>query len=226
MKLVIEFVGVDGLDRNVTTESFLIPELADVQKFMFSDKYYLTASGLARVCPSMMSLVLWITSFNCCRTSLLFLMLNVLLKKKAVYLNANSPISGAFWCSACSVGVPSTCTFSTMNFLGVERSFTDEVGPSRRNCCLTGCVGDFSQLLKCFSKLLAQLMVLPLWVTTFLLSDGRFTVVLLEHNFIGEESGTPIAFKFGSFYRTFHWLLNIFHLLVSHRKHDFEFIIV
>ena len=34
---------------------------------------------------------------------------------------------------------------------------------------------------------------------TFLLFDGRFTVVLLERNFVAEESGTPLAF--GSFHQ-------------------------
>ena len=117
--------------------------------------------------PDLSGLMLWITSFNCCRTSLLLLLLNVFLKIRAVYLKADSTISGAFQCSACSAGAPSTCTSSTINFLGVEGPFSDEVGPSRavwRNCRLVGCVGAFSQLLKCFSKLLARLMVSPQWV--------------------------------------------------------------
>ena len=36
-------------------------------------------------------------------------------------------------------------------------------------------------------------------VGTFLFFEGRFTVVLLECSFVGEESGTPPAFAFGSF---------------------------
>ena len=43
MKLVIEFVGVDGLNTsewNVTAESVLTPGLVDLQKFMFSDRYH------------------------------------------------------------------------------------------------------------------------------------------------------------------------------------------
>ena len=45
-----------------------------------------------------------------------------------------------------------------------EGPFSHEVGPSRvvwRNCCLARYVGAFSQLLRCFSKLLARLIVLP-----------------------------------------------------------------
>ena len=62
-------------------------------------------------------------------------------------------------------------------------------------------------------------------VGAFLLSDGSLTVVLLESSFVGKESGTPLAFVFGSFYQTFHWLLILSHLLVSRRKHGFELII-
>ena len=59
-----------------------------------------------------------------------------------------------------------TCISSIINFLGVEGPFLDEAGPSRffwRNCHLAGFVGAFSQLLKCFSKLLAWLMALAQW---------------------------------------------------------------
>ena len=45
----------------------------------------LTASELARVYPSMTGLMLWITSFNRCRTSFLSLVLNAFLKVRAVY---------------------------------------------------------------------------------------------------------------------------------------------
>ena len=50
-------------------------------------------------------------------------------------------------------------------------------------------------------------------------------MVLLEHSFVGEEYGTSPAFMFGSFYQTFHRLLNLLHLLVSRCKHGFELII-
>ena len=36
-------------------------------------------------------------------------------------------------------------------------------------------------------------------VGEFLFFDERLTVVLLECSFVGEESGTPLAFVFGSF---------------------------
>ena len=74
-------------------------------------------------------------------------------------LMTDSTISGAFQGSV-------YCTSSTINFLGVECPFSDDVGSSTvvwYNCCLAGCVEDFSQLLKCFSKLLARLMALPRW---------------------------------------------------------------
>ena len=83
-------------ERNVTAGSILMPGLVDLQKFMFSDRYHLRASALARVCPSMMGLMLWITSFNRCRTSHLLLLLNVFLKVRPVYFKVDSAISGAF----------------------------------------------------------------------------------------------------------------------------------
>ena len=46
MKLVIEFMGIDGLEQNVTAGSVLTTKLLDLQKFMFSDRYHLTASAL------------------------------------------------------------------------------------------------------------------------------------------------------------------------------------
>ena len=153
-------------ERNVTVGSVLTAELVDLQKFMFSDRYHLTVSALTQVCPSMMGLLLWIASYNRCRMSLLFLLLNVFLKVRAVYFKADSTISAAFQCLACSAGAPPTCYSSTINFLGVEDPFSNAVGLSRvvwRNCRLLGCVGAFWQLLKCFSKLLARLMVLLQW---------------------------------------------------------------
>ena len=138
-------------EQNVTAGSILTPGLVDMQKFMFSDRYYLTASALARVCSSMTGLMLWITSFNRCRTSLLLLLLNVFLKVRAVYFKVGSTISGTFQCLACSAGGPPTYPSSIINFLGVEGLFSDEMGPSRAvqcNCRLAGCVRNFSQLLK------------------------------------------------------------------------------
>ena len=151
-------------EQNVTARSVLIPGLMDLQKFIFNDRYHLRASALAWVFPSMTSLMLWITYFNRCSTSLLLLLLNVFLKVRIVYFKADSTISGAFQCSVCSAGVWPTCTSSTINFLGVEGLFLDEVGPCRvvwHNCCLVGYVRAFSQRFKCFSKLLARLMALP-----------------------------------------------------------------
>ena len=153
-------------ERNITAGSVMTAGLVNLQKFMFSDRYHLTASTLTRVCPSMTGLMLWITSFNRCKMSLLLLLLNAFLKVRVVYFKADSTISGAFQCSACSAGAPPICTSSTINFLDVEGSCSNEVGPSRvvwRNYRLLGCVGSFSQLLKCFSKLLARLMALLQW---------------------------------------------------------------
>ena len=124
---------------NITTGSVLTTGFVDLQKFIFSYKYHLTASALTRVFLSMMGLILWITSFNRCRMSFLLLLLNVFLKVRAVYFDAESTISGAFQCSVCSAGAPPTCTFSTINFfsveginfLGVEGPFSNEVGLSR-----------------------------------------------------------------------------------------------
>ena len=144
----------------------LTPGFVDLQKFVLSDRYHLTASTLARVCPSMTGLMVWITDFNCCRTCLLLLLSNVFLKVRAVYFKVDCAVLGVFKCSACSAGALPTCTSSTINFLGVEDPFLNEVGPSCvvwRNCCFAECVGALSQLLKCFSKLLAWLMALPQW---------------------------------------------------------------
>ena len=115
---------------NITGESVLMPELADLQKFMFSDRYHLTGSALTRVCPSMTGLVLWITTFNCCRKSLLLVVLNVFLKARGVYFKAESLASGPLECSACSAAGPPNCTSYTINFVGVEGPFSDEVSPS------------------------------------------------------------------------------------------------
>ena len=159
-------MDINTSERNITAGSILTAELVDLQKFMFSDRYHLTATALTRVCPSMTGLMLWIASFNRCRMSLLLLLLNAFLKVRVVYFKADSTISGAFQCSTCSAGAPPTCTSSTINFLGVEGPFSNAVGPSRvvwRYCRLLGCVGAFSQLLKCFSKLLSRLMVLLQW---------------------------------------------------------------
>ena len=142
--------------RNVTVGSTLSLRLTNLHTFMFSGRYHLTTSAFAWFSPSMMGLMLWITSFNRYRTFLLLLLLNVFVKVRAVYFNADSTISGAFQCSACSAGAPLTCTSSTISFWGVEGLFLDEVGPYRvvwRNCWLVECVGALSQLLNCISKL-------------------------------------------------------------------------
>ena len=153
-------------ERNVTAGSVFRSILVDLQKFMFSDRNHLTASALARFSPTMRGLMLWITCFNRCSMYFLLLLFNDFLKVRAVYFKADSTISGVFQCSACSAGAPPTCTSSPSNFLGVEGPFSDEMSPSRvvwRYCCVLGCVGAFSQLLKYFSKSLAWLMVLLQW---------------------------------------------------------------
>ena len=163
-----------------------------------------------------------------CRMSFLLLLLNAFLKVRAVYFKADSTISGAFQCSACSADGAPTCTSSTINFLGVEGLFSNAVGPSRviwHDGHLLRCVGAFSQLLKCFSKLLGWLMVL-LQLGVFLLLGLKFTLVLVECSFDWEKSATPLAFVFGSFNQIFHWLLNLLHLLIRCCKHGFELIIV
>ena len=73
-----------------------MPGLVNLQKFTFSDSYHLAASTLALVSPWMTGLMLWITSFNRCKMSLLLLLLNVFLKVRPVYFNVDSTISGAF----------------------------------------------------------------------------------------------------------------------------------
>ena len=194
MKMVIEFMAVDGLEylwAERSRGSLFTPGLVDLQKFILSDRYHLTASALGRVCPWMTGLTLWITSFNCCRTSILLLMLNVFLKVKAVYFKVESTISSDSQCSTCSICALPTCSCSTIKSLGVEGPFLDEVGLYRvfwRNCHLAGCVGAFSHLLKCFSKLLAQLMVLLQWGHFSFLMGGSqwccFSTSLLDKTLV------------------------------------------
>ena len=165
VKLITKLVSFDGLglERNITAGSLLTSRLVNLQ-FIFSDRYHLKSSVVAWVCSSMMGLMLGITSFNRWRTSFLLLLLNVFLKVRVMYFKADSTILGAFECLECSTGAPLTYTSSTINFLGVQGRFSDELGPSRvvwHNCCLKGCFRAFWQLLKCFSKLLARLMALP-----------------------------------------------------------------
>ena len=62
---------------------------------MFNDRYNLTGSALTPAFPLMIGLVVWMTSFNCCRTSLLLLLSNFFLKVRALYFKVNSAISGA-----------------------------------------------------------------------------------------------------------------------------------
>ena len=154
-------------EQKIKAGSALTPGYVDLQKFMFSDRHHLIASALTRVCPAMTDLMLRITSFNRCRMSFLLLLLNDFLKVRAMCFKVDSTTSGAFQCSTFSAGALRTCTSSTINFLGVKGPLLDEVGPSRVvwcNCRLAGDVGAFSQLFKCFSKLLAQLIVLLQWV--------------------------------------------------------------
>ena len=73
-------MDLNSFEQNVTARFVLKPGLVDLQKFMSSDRYHLTASALARVCPSMTGLMLWITTFNHCKTSLLLLVSNAFLK--------------------------------------------------------------------------------------------------------------------------------------------------
>ena len=164
--------------------------------------------------------MVWIRSLNSCKTSLLLLLLNVFLKVRAMYFKADSTISGALQCSACLVGEPPTCSSSTINFIGIESPFLDEVVTTSvlwRNCCLAECLGAFSQLLKYFSKLSSQLMALLQWVHLSFF-DGRFAVALLERT----ECGTLLALVLGFLYWTLHRFLDLSHLLVSHQNHGFE----
>ena len=165
VKLVIDFVGINGLENlwpECSNRIRLDARVCGLQKLMFSDRYHLSASTLARVCSSMTGFMQKKTSSNRCRASLLLLLSNVFLKIRAVYFKADSNISGTFHCSTWSVDAPPTCTSSTINFLGAEGTFVDEVGPFSVVWC--NCrLGAFSQLLKWFSKLLVQLMALPQW---------------------------------------------------------------
>ena len=105
----------------------------------------------------------------------MLLLLNVFLKVRAVYFKADSTISFFFQSSACSAGAPPTFIYSTINFLGVEGTFLDEIGPSKVvwcYFCFAGTVGAFSQLLKCYSKLLVQLNFLPQWEHLSFLMGG------------------------------------------------------
>ena len=178
-------------EQNVTAGSILMPGLVDLQKFMFSDRYHLTASALAQVCPLMTVLMLWTTSFNRCRASLLSLVLNAFLKVRVVYFKADFTISGTFQRSTCSAGATPTCTPYTISFLGVEGPFLEEVGPFMVfwcNCCLAGCVIAFSQLLKRFSSLIARLIALQQWDHfSFLIVGSQwccFSAVSLEKNLV------------------------------------------
>ena len=71
-------------EQNITAGSVLKPGLQELWKFMFSDRYQFTASTLVWICPSMTGVMLWITSFNRWKASLLLLLLNVFLKVRTV----------------------------------------------------------------------------------------------------------------------------------------------
>ena len=118
-------------EQNITAGFVLTAGLVHLQKFMFSDRYHLKASALTRVCPLMRGPMLWIASFNCCRMSLLLLLVNAFLKVRAVYFKADSTISGAFQSSTYSAGAPPNCTSFIINFRGVDGPFSNGVGPSK-----------------------------------------------------------------------------------------------
>ena len=144
----------------------LMPGLVDLQKFMFSNRYHLKASALSRVWPSL-------TSFNRCRMSLVLLLLNAFLKVRAMYFKADSTDSGAFPMLIMFSRCTTHLHFLHNQFLRCEGPFSNEVGPSRfvwHSCHLLGSVWAFSQLLQCFSKLLAWLMVL--------LQQGQFSFLI------------------------------------------------
>ena len=99
VKLINQFMGLKGLENLLVEHNSRIRLYAWVcglAEFMFSDRYHLTGSALARVCPLMMVLVLWITYFNHCRTSLLLLLLNIFLKVGAMYFKTDSATSSVF----------------------------------------------------------------------------------------------------------------------------------
>ena len=91
-------IDLNTSEKNVTSRPVFTPGLVDLQKFMFSERYHLTASVLTRNCLSMMGLMLWITSFNRSRMSLSLLLLIAFLKVRAVYFKVDSTILGAFQC--------------------------------------------------------------------------------------------------------------------------------
>ena len=154
-------MDLNTYEWNITTGSVMTPRIVDLQKFMFNDRYHLTASALARVCPLITSLIVWITSFNRCRTSLLMLLSNVFLKVRVGYFRENSAISAGFPCSACIC----ICTTHLHNFHNKLIRFWGSIlrwgGSIQRrlmNCCLAGCVKTSSQILRCSSKLLVWLI--------------------------------------------------------------------
>ena len=152
-------VDLNTSKQEVTAGPVLRPGHVVLRKFLFNDRYHLTVSTLAQVCPTMKNLMVRTTSFNCCTTSLLFLLLIILLKVRAVYFKADSSILGSLQCLLCSAGAPSTCASSTINFLDVGILFLDEVDSSRVVGCnyyLTVCAEAFSQLLKYSSKSLGR----------------------------------------------------------------------
>ena len=93
-------MDLNTTEWNITARSVLTPGLVDFQKFIFGDRYHLTTSALAQVFPTMTGLMLWITSFNHCRMSLVLLLFDFL-KVRAVYFKTDSTISGAFQCLTC-----------------------------------------------------------------------------------------------------------------------------
>ena len=116
--LIISYMKLNTSKQNIAAGSVLPAGLVVLQKLMFSDRYHVTASALTWVFSSMTGLMLWITTFNRYRASLLLLVLNALRKVRVAYFKVDYTISGAFQYSACSAGAAFTYTFSTIDFWG------------------------------------------------------------------------------------------------------------
>ena len=144
-------IDLNTSEQNVIAGSVLTPGLVDLQKFMFSDRYHLTASALARVCPSF-CLMLWITTFNRCTMSHLLLLLNVFLKVRSMYFKADSSILGDFQCSACSAGAPPPPSPPHLHLLHYQflRCWGNILGWSRS---IQGCLTELSFSRVCRSLL-------------------------------------------------------------------------
>ena len=94
-------VDLNTSKQKVTAGSVLRSGHVVLRKFLFNDRYHLTVSALAQVCPTMKNLMVQTTSFNCFRTSPLILLLIILLKVRALYFKADSSILGSLQCLLC-----------------------------------------------------------------------------------------------------------------------------